>query len=159
MGVHRTDAHVPKESPADLLKSKRRKHQMPSIPSLFDNDDPDASQGFKNFKGAAEDSAGGKIRPRSSGAASNHTRISSSSKTRAACRGTLLGEHSEAPQTHLGRGDRAKPSRREQSRQGRSKGQARMAASAGTVERTPIRRIGADRDPSDVTICALKSSG
>jgi hypothetical protein len=29
---------------------------------LFDNDDPDASQGFKNLKAAAEDSTGGKIR-------------------------------------------------------------------------------------------------
>jgi hypothetical protein len=29
---------------------------------LFDNDDPDASQGFKNFKAAADDSDGGKIR-------------------------------------------------------------------------------------------------
>lgn len=29
---------------------------------LFDNDDPDASQGFKNLKAAADDSTGGKIR-------------------------------------------------------------------------------------------------
>ena len=29
---------------------------------LFDNDDPDASQGFKNFKAAPEGSEGGKIR-------------------------------------------------------------------------------------------------
>jgi hypothetical protein len=29
---------------------------------LFDNDDPEASQGFKNFKAAAADSEGGKIR-------------------------------------------------------------------------------------------------
>lgn len=29
---------------------------------LFDNDDPDASQGFNNFKAAATDSTGGKIR-------------------------------------------------------------------------------------------------
>jgi hypothetical protein len=29
---------------------------------LFDNDDPDASQGFKNLKAAPEDSEAGKIR-------------------------------------------------------------------------------------------------
>jgi hypothetical protein len=32
------------------------------VAQLFDNDDPDASQGFKNFKAAAPDSAGGQIR-------------------------------------------------------------------------------------------------
>lgn len=32
------------------------------MPLLFDNDDPDASQGFKNFKAAAADTTGGKIR-------------------------------------------------------------------------------------------------
>jgi hypothetical protein len=49
-------------SPADLLRSTHRKHQMPGMTLLFDNDDPDASQGFKNLKAAAKDSAGGKIR-------------------------------------------------------------------------------------------------
>jgi hypothetical protein len=34
---------------------------MPGMALLFDNDDPDASQGFKNLKAAAEDSTGGKI--------------------------------------------------------------------------------------------------
>jgi hypothetical protein len=29
---------------------------------LFDNDDPEASEGFKNFKAARADSEGGKIR-------------------------------------------------------------------------------------------------
>ena len=45
---------------------------------LFDNDDPDASQGFKNLKAAAADSDGGKIRigiEKLCGAASNRTLI------------------------------------------------------------------------------------
>ena len=52
---------MPGLSPADLLTSKHRKYQMPGMALLFDNDDPDASQGFKNLKAAAEDSTGGKI--------------------------------------------------------------------------------------------------
>jgi hypothetical protein len=35
---------------------------MAPITRLFDNDDPDASQGFKNLKAALADSTGGKIR-------------------------------------------------------------------------------------------------
>jgi hypothetical protein len=36
--------------------------QDAAMAQLFDNDDPDASQGFKNLKAAAADSTGGQIR-------------------------------------------------------------------------------------------------